>query len=213
MGWPKRETNTAWQHHHLRASLTSRERKHFGATNVSFGYPDTTTDPVPDKEIFQSGGSITMTTGSLIPMLHGGHIKDPTGLGCWSGHTLQGKSNAFLSIFSAYQACLGSIGTSPIGSTFSREYEHLHRSQQLVSPIPQKQMIQDLIAAIKLLQTSGHTDLLMMDSNAQIHEDQDLQRPQTECDLHNLHHTNPAPSTYVGEKPDALTTCLDVRSS
>ena len=61
-------------------------------------------------------------------------------------------------------------------------------------------MIQDLIAEIKTLQTSGHTILLMMDSNAQIHEDQDLQRLQAECDLHDLHHTNPAPSTYIGSE-------------
>ena len=141
-----------------------------------------------------------MTTGSLVPMSHGGHIKDPTGLGRWSGHTLRGKSNAFFSILTAYRACSGSIGTSPIGSTFSREYEHLRRSQNLASPRPRKQMIQDLIAAIKTLQTSGHTILLMMDSNAQIHEDQDLQRLQTECDLHDLHHTNPAPSTYIGSE-------------
>ena len=86
------ETNTAWQHHHLRASLTSRASKHFGATNISFGCPDATVDLVPDKETFQSGGSITMTTGSLVPMSHGGHIKDPTGLGRWSGHTLRGVS-------------------------------------------------------------------------------------------------------------------------
>ena len=141
-----------------------------------------------------------MTTGSHVPISHGGHIKDPTSLVQWSGHTLQEKSNAFLSIFTAYRACSGSIGILPIGSTFSREYEHLRRSQQLVSPRPQKQMIQDLIAAIKTLQTSGHTFLLMMDSNAQIHEDQDLHRLQTECNLHDLHQTIPAPSTYIGSE-------------
>ena len=68
------ETNTAWQHHQLQASLTSWAQKHFGATNISFGYPDATTDPVPDKETFQFGGSITLKTGSLVPLSHGGDI-------------------------------------------------------------------------------------------------------------------------------------------
>ena len=121
--------------------------KHFGATNISFGFPDTTMDPVP--ETFQSDGSLTVTTGSLVPMSHRGHIMDPTGLRCWSGHTLRGKSNTFLSIFTAYRACSASIGTLPIGSTFSQECEHHCQSQQLVSPRPGKQMIQDLIAVIK----------------------------------------------------------------
>ena len=150
-----------------------------------------------------------MTTGSLVPFSHGGHITDPTGLGCWSGHTLRGKSNASLSIFTADIVCSGSIGTSPIGSTFSCEYEHLRQSQQLVSPRPhqlvssrpQKQMIQDLIIAIKTLHPSRHTILLMMDSNAQINEDQDLQRLQSECNLHNIHQTNP-PKRYPTTSTD-----------
>ena len=100
-------------------------KKHFGAANVSFGYPDATINRVPDKETFQSGGSTTMTTGILAPMSHGGHITDPTGLGRWNGHTLQGKSNKFLSVFPAYRACSGSFGALPIGSTFSCEHEHL----------------------------------------------------------------------------------------
>ena len=52
---------------------------------ISFGYPDSTINLVPDKETFQSRESITMTTGSLVPMSQWGHIKDPTGLGRWSG--------------------------------------------------------------------------------------------------------------------------------
>ena len=42
-----------------------------------------------------------------------------------------------------------------------------------------KLMIQDLMAAIKTLQNSGHTIPLMMDSKAQIHKDPDLQRLST----------------------------------
>ncbi|KAI2511593.1 hypothetical protein MHU86_2847 [Fragilaria crotonensis] len=194
------ETNTAWQHQHLRDMFASRARKHYGNAKISYGYPDATTDPVPEKETFQSGGSLTMTTGHLVPMSHGENITDPTGLGRWSGHTLRGKANTFFSIITAYRVCSGSIGTSPVGSAFSREYEHLRQSQQLVSPRPRKIIIQDLIGAITLLQQSGHTILLMMDSNAQLHDDIDLQRLQSECDLHDLHQATPAPSTYIGSE-------------
>jgi hypothetical protein len=194
------ETNTAWQHHHLRSLFNSRAIKHFGATKISYGYPDDQIDLVPERETFQSGGSVTMTTRHLVPMVHGDNITDPTGLGRWSGHTLRGTSNTFLSIITAYRVCTGSIGTSTIGSAFSREYEHLRRSQHLTAPRPRKIMITDLITVITNLQQLGNTILLMLDSNAQIQDDLDLQRLQAECDLHDLHQINPAPSTYIGSE-------------
>ena len=41
---------------------------------------------------------------------------------------------------------------------------------------------------------------IMMDSIAQIHNDPDLQWLQTECNLHNIHQTKPAPSTCIGSE-------------
>jgi hypothetical protein len=38
----------------------------------------------------------------------------------------------------------------------------------------------------------------MMDSNGSLHDDQDLQRLLSECDLHDLHSKDPAPSTFIG---------------
>jgi hypothetical protein len=61
-------------------------------------------------------------------------------------------------------------------------------------------MINDLITTISTLQHAGHTILLKLDSNAQIQDDPDLPRLQSECDLHDLHQTNPAPSTYIGSE-------------
>ena len=194
------ETNTAWQHHHLRTLFSSRAGKHFGTAKVSFGFPTEAIDAVPEKETFQSGGSITMSTRTLVPMSHGEHILDPTGLGRWCGHTLRGKANTFLSIITAYRVCTGSISTSPVGSAFNREYEHLRRSQNLTAPRPRKIMITDLISAIIHLQQSGHSIILMLDSNAQITGDLDLQRLQRNCDLHDLHEKHPAPSTYIGSE-------------
>ena len=51
--------------------------------SIYFLVCETAAAKVTDKETFKSGGSITMTTGSLVPMSRGGHIKDPTGLGQW----------------------------------------------------------------------------------------------------------------------------------
>ncbi|KAI2509669.1 hypothetical protein MHU86_4789 [Fragilaria crotonensis] len=61
-------------------------------------------------------------------------------------------------------------------------------------------MITDLISAITHLQQSGHSIILMLDSNAQITGDLDLQRLQRNCDLHDLHEKHPAPSTYIGSE-------------
>jgi hypothetical protein len=194
------ETNTAWQHHHLRTLFASRAGKHFGAAKLSFGFPTEAIDEVPEKETFQLGGSITMSTRTLAPMLHGEHILDPTGLGRWCRHTLWGKVNTFLSIITAYRVCTGLISTSTVGSAFSREYEHLRRSQNLTAPRPRKIMIIDLISAITHLQHSGHSIILMLDSNAQITGDLDLQRLQQNCDLHDLHQKHPVPSTYIGSE-------------
>ncbi len=70
------ETDTTWQHRHLQDHFALRARKHCGQTKISFGYPDVTTDPVSEKETFQSGGSLITTTGSFASMLHGGNITD-----------------------------------------------------------------------------------------------------------------------------------------
>ena len=44
------------------------------------------------------------------------------------------------------------------------------------------------------------TILLIMYSNAQVHDDPDLQRLQSKCNLHNTRQTNPALSTYIGSE-------------
>jgi hypothetical protein len=129
-------------------------------------------------------------------MLHEEHILDPTGLGRWCGSKFWGKANTFLSIISASSVCTGSISTSPVGGgAFSREYEHIKRSQNLTAPRPRKIMITDLISAIVHLQQSGHSIILLLDSNAQITGDLDLQRLQQNRNLHDLHQKHPAPST------------------
>ena len=191
------ETNTAWSHPHLRSLFQSRARQHMKRVKVTFSSPNPTIDPIPDTETFQSGGTVTFSTGTLVPMVYGNDIVDPSGLGRWSGHTLRGKENKHISVITAYRVCNGSIHTSSIGSAFNREYEH-HRSEGIRSPRPRKIILQDLQHTIIQLQTGGNSILLMLDSNALIDEDRDLQEMIASCDLHDLHHSFPAPSTYLG---------------
>ena len=95
----------------------------------SFSFPFSEIDPIPEGKTYQSRGTITfLSTRDLVPMVFGTDIINPSGLGRWGGQTFRGKDNHFLSIITGYRVCTGSIASSSIGSTFSREYEH-HRSQ------------------------------------------------------------------------------------
>ena len=191
------ETNTAWVHPHLRSLFISRARKHFLMAKVSFSSPTQHIDPIPVNETYQSGGTTTLLTSTLVPMAYGNDITDPTGLGRWSGITIRGKDTKQLSVITAYRVCPGSINTSPIGSAFSREFE-FHRTQGTKSPNPRRIFLHDLRRIIIHLQSLGNSVILMLDSNAQLEEDRDLQEMTTACDLHDLHYSSPAPSTYLG---------------
>jgi hypothetical protein len=193
------ETNTAWQHHHLRQLFTARTHQHFQIAKTSFSSPSIEIDPIPEKETFQSGGTITLSTRDLVPMAFGNDIKDDTGLGRWSGQTFRGKDSKILSVITGYRVCTGSIASSSIGSAFSREYEY-HRSQAKLSPRPRKQFLTDLSELIQSLQTKGHAIILMMDSNGQVEDDHDIQNFLATCDLHDLHSSDPAPSTFIGHE-------------
>ena len=193
------ETNTAWQHHHLRQLFNTRAHQHYQMAKTSFSSPSVEIDPIPERETFQSGGTITLSTRDLVPMALGTDISDQTGLGRWSGQTFRGKGNKTLSVITGYRVCTGSIVSSSIGSAFSREYEH-HRTQGTTSPRPRKIFLKDLGEIIQNLQTKGHAILLMMDSNGQVEDDQDIQNFLSTCDLHDLHSADPAPSTFIGHE-------------
>jgi hypothetical protein len=173
-------TNTAWTHPHLRNLFTSRARQHLNTTKVSFSTVSSTIDPIPEKETYQSGGTVTLSTQAIVSMAYGDDISDPTGLGRWRGQTLRGNDKKLFSVITAYRVCRqGSIASVPIGSAFSQEYEHF-RTNNVKSPRPRKLI------------------LVMLDSNGTLEDDQDLQALQAECDLHDLHAINPAPSTFIG---------------
>jgi hypothetical protein len=140
---------------------------------------------------------------------------DPTGLGRWSSLSFRGKDERFLTIFTAYRVCKGSIQSSPIGSAFSREYEH-HRGKGIKNPQPRKILLTDLTQAIRHEQTKGHAILVMMDSNGCLEDDTDLQLFASECELNDLHAKTPSPSTFIGSthrRIDHIFGCPQVQQS
>ncbi|KAI2494121.1 hypothetical protein MHU86_20392 [Fragilaria crotonensis] len=98
-----------------------------------------------------------MALKSMVPMAFGEPHQDPTGLGRWSSLSFRGQEERFLTVFTAYRVCKGSIQSSPIGSTFSREYEH-HRGLGIKKPQPRKLLLTDLTKAIQVAVTrTRHT--------------------------------------------------------
>ena len=192
------ETNTAWTYPHRRSLFTSRARQHLTTAKIMFSSPTQEIDPTPVNETYQSGGTITLSTNSMVSMTLGDDIRDPTGLGRWSGQTCRGKDNKVFTVITAYRVCTGSIATSSVGSAFSREYEHIWTSKNTKLPLPRKHILDDLQQLIIELQAKWHSILLMLDSNGTLEGDTDLSNLLQQCDLHDLHSINPFPSTFIG---------------
>ena len=44
------ETNSAWQHHHLKSKFQTSIKKHFPMTKIAYSSPSVAIDPMPEKE-------------------------------------------------------------------------------------------------------------------------------------------------------------------
>ena len=192
------ETNTCWQHRHLRDDFSNITRRTYRQSKVVYGSPTKECDPIPPKESFQSGGTVTLVTGNLVSRVHGGNIIDDTGLGRWSGVTLIGKESQKLSIITAYRVCSGSIRSAPLGSSFAREYEYFRASQSLQSPNPRRLFLRDLTKVILNLQDQGHAVILMLDANSTMSTDLHFSEFIETCALSDFHEIDPATSTFIG---------------
>ena len=194
------ETNTPWlQAPHLQADFRQCIRRQFNLGKVVFGSPDEIADPIEPRDIYQAGGNLTLSLGSFVPMVLGSSstiLLDPRGLGRWSGMTLRGKNGKLLSLITGYRTCRGSIASSPLGSTFHREYTTLKSTMHAVQD-PRKIFIDDLTQLLVQLRDQGHEILLMLDANSTL-DDAQLSDMVTNCQLHDLHRNSPAPSTYMG---------------
>jgi hypothetical protein len=192
------ETNTPWQHYHLRNGLTKMARRICGnSSNIVFGSPSFEIDPTDKQDVFQAGGTVTALFDVCSTMIHGKSIDDQSGLGRWSGCTLRGKNDQKLTVFTVYRSCATSISSAPLGSTFAREYEYF-RQLGHKNPNPRRQLLQDLKQAIETQRQQEHGILITIDANSTISEDRQLQEFLFESGLIDLHTANPAPSTYIG---------------
>ena len=191
------ETNTCWQHPHLRDDFQTLTRKQYRQSKVVFGSPSQSVDEIPSSESFQAGGNVTLLNGGLVSRVSGQDILDPSGLGRWNGVTLEGKSGQKLSILTAYRVCKGSLKSASLGSAFAREHQYFATpSQSTVNP--RRFFIQDIQSAIQTLQDQGHSVILMLDANSTLESDNQFQEFISACDLYDLHSTDPAMSTFIG---------------
>jgi hypothetical protein len=190
------ETNTCWSHHHLSSDFRTSLRRYFRQSKTVFGFVSPNIDKCSQKETFQSGGNLTCLIGSAVARVGGSDILDATGLGRWSGITLEGSDGKKISIITAYRVCSGSPQTAPIGSSFLREYEFF-RENKYNSLNPRRLFLVDLQKVILALQESGHSTILMLDANSTL-DDAHFQVFLATCGFHDLHSGDPAPSTYIG---------------
>ena len=192
------ETNTAWQHNHLRYDFNSRARKAGnGLSKTSFSSPSQKVDHIPPNETFQAGSTLTTCLGQWTTALYGDDIQDLSGLGRWSGLTIRGKHDNTLSIVTAYRTCSGNRQSAPLGSTYHREAEYF-RDRPGICRNPRKRFLTDLGTQISRLRDDGHSILLLMDANGTMEDDQDLTHMLLSNGLNDLHRHDPAPSTYIG---------------
>ena len=138
-----------------------------------------------------------MAQGRLATAAAGNSIQDPTGLGRWSGFTLEGKKAQHLSVITAYRVCETAISISTMGSAYHREY-HYYQEKGDIRPQPRKRFLEDLQEAIKQLQAKDHAVILMLDANATLDTDRHFRDMVNSLDLIDLHQADPAPSTFLG---------------
>ena len=191
------ETNSGWQHHHVQTKFRQCLRRQLQFGKVVFGSPTHQIDPLGDNDTFHAGGSLQVVRGQMTTQVFGSPILDPSGLGRWCGFTFIGKAEHKLSVITGYRTCQGSIASSPLGSSYHREYTFL-KEQRVKNPQPRKQFLLDLAIAIEALQEQGHAILLMMDSNSTLRTDTQLQSFLESHDFSDVHQDSPAKSTYIG---------------
>jgi hypothetical protein len=194
------ETNTAWQHSFLRHKFSSSFRQHTPThtAKINFASPTREIDDIPSTETYQAGGSISIAIGPWATTICGAEIYDPTGLGRWSGFHVRGKHNNVLSVITAYRTCSGSRVTAPLGSTFHREVEFFRTTDTTALCNPRKRFFTDISKIIHDLHDANHAIILMLDANSVLTQDTFFPDSMEKLHLHDLHQSDPAPSTYIG---------------
>ena len=50
-------------------------------TKIAYSSPKVAIDPMPEKDSYQAGGTVTFTTQKMVTLSYGQSFSDPTGLG------------------------------------------------------------------------------------------------------------------------------------
>ena len=190
------ETNTAWQHQHIKAEFRSQAHRQHKLAKVAFGHPTVEVDPAHISEHRQYGGNLTMTMDSWVSKVESDVVLDSTGLGRCSGLAIRGKNKTKLTIITGYRVCKGSKASAPIDSSLLREFDFFEESG-IRHPNPRQLFFDDLQKQIHSLQDANHRVVLMLDANERLSPDSEFKNFLQNCNLHDLQDSDPAQSTYI----------------
>ena len=128
----------------------------------------------------QAGGCLQLTSGRISGRVQGS-FSDL--MGRWCSQTLQGASNRFITIITAYRVC--QTARSGLLTAYEQQPRHLITQTNALHPYPRQSMLRDLQSYIQSLLGQTQHILLMWDTNS-TQQDPDIQAFMTSCHLHNL---------------------------
>ena len=148
---------------------------------------------------YQPGGTLMATTGKWTTRSTGLPLKDPHGLGRWSGLCFLGKQGKRLAILTAYR----SPRQQPTGGYGFLDQQHaLLLSKGVKHPNVRKQFVHDIIKFINDLQSDGYEVMVNLDANETVSDppskSNGIRQIMDECSLMDLHSIGPCapPATY-----------------
>jgi hypothetical protein len=154
------------------------------------------------------GGVLQASVGHLCARVRS-TLKDPSGMGRWTGQILHGSNGVKLVILSAYRVY--QVNPMHAGHTTSvmQQWRHM-RAAGITEPNPTAQFIDDLICEINRLGDDDHEITVMLDANESI-SSQTMQRLIDACELFDFHHPtqeNPHHRQHTTEELPKLIICL-----
>ena len=187
------ETQTAWEVFSVRESVEKRLRMEDRYASLIGSSSEIST-----CESYKPGGTATIADGNWTCRISRG--VDDSKLGRWSFITLQGRSNTFLTIITAYRCCEGQNHNN-VGSYSAFMQQETLLRRRGINKTPQESFIVDLIKFIESLTAKGHEILLNVDAN----ETWDCRGSRIKelalrtglIDIANTRHEGLVPATYI----------------
>jgi len=88
------ETNSPWNNHLLTDGYRrAAANRYAGISKTHFSSANDLIDPIDSSTLQQSGGTVSTVNGGWTTSVRKSIIKDPTGLGRWSGVIIGGKQD------------------------------------------------------------------------------------------------------------------------